>query len=40
MKCIEYLHTESSDIDTPKLVKQNDVQILSIQNTQILITHG
>ena len=40
MKCIEYLHTESSDIEGPKFVKQNDVQILSIQKTQILVTHG
>ena len=36
---VEYLHTESSDIEGLKFVKQNGVQILSIQKTQVLTTH-
>ena len=31
---LEYLHKESSDKEGPKCVKQNAVQILSIQKTQ------
>ena len=36
---LEYLYIESSDIEGPKFVKQNGVQILSIQKTHVLTTH-
>ena len=36
---VEYLHKERSDRAGPKFVKQNGVQIISIQKTQVLTTH-
>ena len=34
-----YLYKESSDIGGPKFVKQNGVQILSIEKTQVFTMH-